>query len=717
MKSVLSNRNRISLTVVISSFMLLVPSARIAVAYTTGTAIYTPPSYTTFQPPANGGSYTDAVFGTAIKRISDAMHTTAADRGGAVTLIAQEYSTMSPFNMDNTRLLLQHLSYFAVYDGAGNFLKDLYQYGINTSSEPRWSRTDPNEFYYVAGNSLKKFNVGTNFTTTVHTFSEYSSISGMGESDISFDGKYFVLAGNRRYVFLYDLTTDTKSAVFDPGTSGLFDNLYITPDNNVIIGWYASGSNRYNGVELYDKNLTFQRQLTHAMGHMDVTRDTTGDEIMLWANGADPQLQVRCDAGVTKIRLADARQTCVWTGEWSLAIHISATDNNGWFFVDTYNPKDVMPPNGWVAYTDEILQIKTDGTEVRRIAHHRSRPLNSYTYQPKASVSRDGSRLVYTSNHGLQAQLGYPTEYTDTYLVDLGSTTAGSGSSSGGGSGSTGGTNSGTTRIEETDSAVSYSGSWYSNANGVHSGGSANGAIDLYSMATLSFTGNSMSFILYTDEWSGYAAIYVDGVLKSEIDTFASPAKARANVYTISGLADGAHTASIRPSGQKNVASGGYWIWLDAFDVTTKASTSGGESTTAGSTSGTTTPTVTRVQENESSVTYKGSWHVNKNAVYSGGSAIGSMDARGGSTLAFNGTGASFILYTDEWSGIATISVDGVAQTEVDTYASPAQAQVNAYTISGLSPGPHTVSISPTGRRNPSSRGLWIWVDAFDVTN
>jgi hypothetical protein len=264
---------------------------------------------------------------------------------------------------------------------------------------------------------------------------------------------------------------------------------------------------------------------------------------------------------------------------------------------------------------------------------------------------------------------------------------------------------------------VSYSGSWYSNANGVHSGGSANGAIDLYSMATLSFTGNSMSFILYTDEWSGYAAIYVDGVLKSEIDTFASPAKARANVYTISGLADGAHTASIRPSGQKNVASGGYWIWLDAFDVTTKASTSGGESTTAGSTSGTTTPTVTRVQENESSVTYKGSWHVNKNAVYSGGSAIGSMDARGGSTLAFNGTGASFILYTDEWSGIATISVDGVAQTEVDTYASPAQAQVNAYTISGLSPGPHTVSISPTGRRNPSSRGLWIWVDAFDVTN
>jgi len=67
-----------------------------------------------------GCGYTDAVFQTAIKRVSDAMHTADAARGGAVTLIAQEYSTMSPFNMDNTRLLLQHFSYFALYDGAGN---------------------------------------------------------------------------------------------------------------------------------------------------------------------------------------------------------------------------------------------------------------------------------------------------------------------------------------------------------------------------------------------------------------------------------------------------------------------------------------------------------------------------------------------------------------------------------------------------------------------
>src|SRR6185503_12578619 len=107
-----THRNRYSLAIAISIFMLLIGSTRFAVAYTTATSIYTPANYTTFQPPASGGSYTDSVFGTAIKRISDSMHTTDVGRGGPVTLIAQEYSSMSPFNMDNTRLLLQHFSYF-----------------------------------------------------------------------------------------------------------------------------------------------------------------------------------------------------------------------------------------------------------------------------------------------------------------------------------------------------------------------------------------------------------------------------------------------------------------------------------------------------------------------------------------------------------------------------------------------------------------------------
>src|SRR5262245_46218574 len=111
-----------------ASFLLLISiallPAKLIVATTTDTNIYAPPDYTSFRPPASGGSYTDPVFGSAIKRLTDSTRMTRADSGGPLSTIAPEYSTMSPFNMDNTRLLLVHFSYFGLYDGAGNFLKN-----------------------------------------------------------------------------------------------------------------------------------------------------------------------------------------------------------------------------------------------------------------------------------------------------------------------------------------------------------------------------------------------------------------------------------------------------------------------------------------------------------------------------------------------------------------------------------------------------------------
>jgi len=78
-----------------------------------------PVNYFTLVPPPVGQSYLDPVFGTSIRRISDALNQPNSRNVGSVPFIATEYSTMSPFNLDNSRLLLVHHSYFAVYDGAG----------------------------------------------------------------------------------------------------------------------------------------------------------------------------------------------------------------------------------------------------------------------------------------------------------------------------------------------------------------------------------------------------------------------------------------------------------------------------------------------------------------------------------------------------------------------------------------------------------------------
>src|SRR5262249_41295742 len=149
-------------------------------------------------------------------------------------------------------------------------------------------------------------------------------------------------------------------------------------------------------------------------------------------------------------------------------------------------------------------------------------------------------------------------------------TTSGSTSgSTSGGSTSTGASGT-TTRIEETAAAVSYTGSWSVITNsGMYSGGTVNASMDPTTRATLSFTGTGVTFITMSDEWSGIAQIYVDGNPTTQVDLYASPAIRQAKAYTVSGLTAGSHTVGISPTSQKNASAQGYWVQLDAFDVTT----------------------------------------------------------------------------------------------------------------------------------------------------
>src|SRR5262249_10798264 len=123
-------------------------------------------------------------------------------------------------------------------------------------------------------------------------------------------------------------------------------------------------------------------------------------------------------------------------------------------------------------------------------------------------------------------------------------------------------------RIEESAAALTYKGTWANNAGAFNSGGSAKLSEDSNSSVTLAFTGTDVKWIGYQDERSGIADVYIDGVMASEIDTYVSPAKAQSVLYSVSNLANGAHTLTITATGRKNALSSGAWVWVDAFDVT-----------------------------------------------------------------------------------------------------------------------------------------------------
>ncbi len=542
----------------------------VATAQVTSTGIELAPSYDSFVPPTMGSAYSDPVFASNIKRVSNALTTTNADAGGYLTWIEDEYSTANPFNNDNSKFILVHNSYFALYDGStGSYMHDL-PFEINASSEPRWSRKDLVTLYYHAGNQLRSYNTQTGGINIVHTFTEYSSISGNGEMDISLDGDHFVLVGDGQNIFVYQISTDQKFNVFN--TNGVpFDSVYITPNNEVIVSWIASGTARNNGQELFDTNMNFLRQLSHADGHKHLTVDSDGQEVLIWTNSDDAQPIANCNNGIVKINLSNAQQTCLLQLDWSLAVHITAPDGNGFVFVDTEAPSNPESGStGWKPYTNEILQVKLDGSSVIRLAHHRSRALDSYVWQPKISVSRDGSRLLFASNYDLQNIDSNPAGYADTYMLmtQAAASTSSSPTNPPPPTTPTAPAAQTVVRYEQNVAAAKYTGNWYNNNGGFNSGGSAAMAMDAGAQVTFAFTGSKVSWIAYRDQWSGMAKVAIDGVPQGTVSAYLNPSKAQTAAYTSPVLTYGPHTLTITATDTHALRSAGNWIWVDAFDVT-----------------------------------------------------------------------------------------------------------------------------------------------------
>jgi hypothetical protein len=103
-------------------------------------------------------------------------------------------------------------------------------------------------------------------------------------------------------------------------------------------------------------------------------------------------------------------------------------------------------------------------------------------------------------------------------------------------------------------------------------------------------------------------------------------------------------------------------------------------------------------------------------AFNSGGSATFAMDANNAAVFSFKGIGVKWIGFSDPWSGIARIYIDGVFKASVDTYAADQAAQIVQYSVGNLADTAHTLTIVVTGTMDSKSAGAWVWIDAFDVT-
>ncbi len=115
-------------------------------------------------------------------------------------------------------------------------------------------------------------------------------------------------------------------------------------------------------------------------------------------------------------------------------------------------------------------------------------------------------------------------------------------------------------------------------------------------------------------------------------------------------------------------------------------------------------------------VQYSGTWYPNSGAFNLGGSATLAMAADSSAAFTFTGTGVQWIGFSDPWSGIAQVYLDGALAATIDTYAATQTAQKVQYAVSNLANTSHTLTIVATGTMDASSQGQWVWVNAFAVT-
>jgi hypothetical protein len=126
---------------------------------------------------------------------------------------------------------------------------------------------------------------------------------------------------------------------------------------------------------------------------------------------------------------------------------------------------------------------------------------------------------------------------------------------------------SASTRVEESDPRVVYTGVWYTAPRSDLSGGSIAESPFPISTASLTFTGTGVRWIGFKAVWGGIAQVYLDGAPQATVDTYATADQVQAVMYTATGLSAGVHTITIKVTGTWNPAGCCSWVVVDAFDV------------------------------------------------------------------------------------------------------------------------------------------------------
>jgi hypothetical protein len=380
-------------------------------SYVPVTGMVTAPAPAVSGRPVKGVAFADPTFHTCVIRATDHV---AAGVGG---FLRNDYSRRQAFNANNTYFLAYAYngSWF-LYDA--NTLAQIRELnGPGGDAEPQWDPINPNILYYVptnGGTSLLKLDVVTNQTTTAADFSSRLPWSGIShiwtksEGSPSADGRYWCFMAedtnfNMLGVFTYDLQTQTIMGTHT--TNVLPDHVSMSASGRYC---EISADAGYGGTVAWDRTFSTSRALSSTSEHSDLALAANGDDIYVavdYAGNGDLYM-VDLDTGVRTSLLP------TYIDGTATAYHISgkAFSKPGWIVMGTYD--NYGGTEKWLHQRLMAVELKANPTIIN-LAHHHS-VYNEYWTEPHASVSRDFTHILFTSNWGVNTNLD-----VDAYMLRL----------------------------------------------------------------------------------------------------------------------------------------------------------------------------------------------------------------------------------------------------------------------------------------------------------
>jgi hypothetical protein len=390
--------------------------------------------------PRAGGKFNDPVFGTQIMRVTDAKDYPAPGCGNW-------YSQWPTLNSDNTRLLIRCGVSGDVLIKAFDPVN--FSLGVTLHKSPTlpggvaldwqgatWSRTDPDLIFLHVGYYNRDLpSTGMKlyaYRPSINAFrllKDFAPQLAPGKPDYLFEMHIAQDGRDDIFTFMHYRVGDPNNPLYFIVWNRLTDKvLYHLSNQEKQVGdnhnydLNSGGADKSGRYLVFSHNKTEPNNARHEVLDLQTGRWNT----VYWTGADDPTQHGDSGTGTNAGRgnftggfnlrslndvhhfkllfdFKDEHGVLNWTQDLHTTLY---ADDESWVTIGFYAEPESKRLPGPGAFDDEVMQIAMDGSQrIRRLFHHRSLIDNrsettGYWAAPKATISRDGRFIAFTSNWG-----------------------------------------------------------------------------------------------------------------------------------------------------------------------------------------------------------------------------------------------------------------------------------------------------------------------------